>query len=134
MKSRLQYRRQAAELLARQPAKQARPAILKLLQNPRTEDTPAVAAALVNALCACGYDKSNWKTVEAMFERSYAPECVQLQEAILNLAATHKETQALKLLLRNLDETNPENCMITFRRCRDTGLILAGFLVLALIA
>ena len=37
-------------------------------------------------------------------------------------------------LLRNLDENDPESCMLTFRRCRDTGLILAGFLVLANVA
>ncbi|NKB29185.1 MAG: 4-hydroxybenzoate octaprenyltransferase [Rhodobacteraceae bacterium] len=37
-------------------------------------------------------------------------------------------------LLRNLDEGDPKSCMLTFRRCRDTGLILAGFLVLACVA
>jgi len=37
-------------------------------------------------------------------------------------------------LLRKLDERDPESCMLTFRRCRDSGLIAAGFLLLATFA
>lgn len=102
-------RKRAAELIANQPVADANAAILKLLDNPRVCAQLAVTAQLIRSLARCGYASAQWDKLENLFERDYAPERVQLQEAVLLLAEQHKERQALRLLLRNLDEPIPAN-------------------------
>lgn len=105
----LVIRKRAAALLAQQPAADATPMILALLKNSKVTSTPTVQAELVHALAATGYKSSHWGEVDSLFERDFAPERIPLQEAILKLAAQHKEKQAIKLLLRHLDEPSAEN-------------------------
>ena len=102
-------RKRAAEALSLQPAKQAQPAILKLLEGKGKQGKPAppVMVSLVDGLSRVGYRPKDWKLLEKMFERDYAAERVPLQEAIINLVIAHKETQAIDMLLENLDEPAP---------------------------
>jgi HEAT repeat protein len=102
-------RKRAAELIGNQPADKANPLIRKLLKSPRVDSQPAVAAELVRALARCSYETAQWSDLEDAFESSYHAERVPLQEALLELIATHKEKKAIPLLLRNLDEPVPEN-------------------------
>lgn len=102
-------RQKAAAVLARQPAKDANPAIRKLLGHARVGSEPTLQAELIRALANCGYDKSQWQDIADLFEREYHAERVTLQEAILDLVARHQEQQALPLLLRNFDEPIPEH-------------------------
>ena len=102
-------RRFAAEALSLQPEKQARPAILKLLDNDKVQDAPPVLAALVDGLSRCGYRSKDWDTVERLFGDDFAAPRVPLQESVLALAKAHKEKQSVKLLLDNLDEPAPAN-------------------------
>ena len=102
-------RKRAAELVANQPPKEANATIRKLLKSARVGSQPAVTAELVRGLARTGYDTTQWHEVEGIFERAYEPECVPLQEAILELVVKHKEKEAVPLLLRNLDEPTPQN-------------------------
>ena len=102
-------RKRAAELLGNQPDKQANAAIRKLLKNGRVTSYPAVQAELVRSLSRCGYDSKMWGEIAEEFERYYDLERVPLQEAMLELVITHKEKQAIPLLLRNIDEPVPSN-------------------------
>ena len=104
-------RNRAAEALSLQPAKQAQPAILKLLEGKGRQGKPAppVMVSLVDGLSRVGYRPKDWKLLEKMFERDYAAERVPLQEAVINLVIAHKETQAIDMLLENLDEPAPED-------------------------
>jgi hypothetical protein len=102
-------RKRAAELLAQQPPKQARPELLRLLRSEQCKSQPAVLATLVASLSRCDYQPGDWTEIAGWFERDYAPEFVPLQEAILDLVARHREKRAVDLLLRNLDEPRPAN-------------------------
>lgn len=102
-------RKRAAELVAMQPEKDANTTLRALLKNPRVNGTPQVCAQLVRSLAACGYEAKQWAEVEGLFERDFAPECISLQEAVLDLAAKHKERAAIPLLLRNFGEPTPAN-------------------------
>jgi hypothetical protein len=102
-------RKRAAELLGNQPAAEANGTIRRLLKNTRLGSHPPVIGELVRGLSRCGYDKSQWSEIDALFERDYHIERVPIQEAVLDLVIAHKEAQALPLLLRNLDEPVPEN-------------------------
>lgn len=102
-------RRRAAELLANQPAIDAAPTILKLLKSPKLGAQLAVQADLVKGLSRCGYQASHWKEIADLFELDYSADRVPLQEALLALIETHKEKQALPLLLRNMDEPAPKD-------------------------
>jgi hypothetical protein len=99
--------RRAAELLGNQPAEAANPALRKLLRHARVRGSGPVLAEIVGALARCGYDKSQWSDIGDLFEQSYAAEFLPVHIAVLDLAAAHKEVQALPLLLRNLDEPVP---------------------------
>lgn len=98
--------KRAATLLADQEPAEALAAIRKLLKNPKLTE-PLVLTELVRGLVRCGYDKSHWADVEPLFERAFGQESVPLQEAILDLAKTFREKQAVPLLLRHLDEPAP---------------------------
>lgn len=100
-------RKRAAELLVNQPQPDANAAIRKLLKNTKVASSHAVTAELVRTLARCGYDKTQWNDVADLFEREYSVERVPVQEAVLDLVVAHKETQALQLLLRNIDEPHP---------------------------
>ena len=102
-------RKRAVELLALQPVGDSHPEIVRLLKSNGTQSQPAVQAALVGALAQCGYQTADWAAVGRLFGPDYAAERVPLQEAILGLAAEHKEKQSLELLLDNLDEPLPQN-------------------------
>jgi len=100
-------RKRAAELIANQPAAEANLTIRKLLKSPKVGTQPAVMAELVRALSRCGYQTAHWSDIGDLFERDYGAERVPLQEALLQLVETHKEKQAVPMLLRNLDEPVP---------------------------
>ncbi|MBK8980389.1 MAG: HEAT repeat domain-containing protein [Planctomycetes bacterium] len=102
-------RKRAAELLGNQPPKDAKRVIVQLLQNRDLDDMPAVLAALVDSLSRAGYESRDWEVLDGMFEREYSPERTGLQQAILRLIATHKEIQAIDLLLDNLGQPVPED-------------------------
>jgi len=102
-------RKRAAELLANQPQPDANAAIRKLLKNARVATSPPVMTELVRGLGRCGYDKAQWADIGDVFEREYQVERVPLQEAVLDLVIAQKETQALPMLLRNLDEPAPDS-------------------------
>jgi len=102
-------RKRAAELLANQPQADANSAIRKLLKNARVSSHTAVMSTLVRGLARCGYDKTQWSDIADLFEREYNPERVPVQEAVLELVIAHKETQALPMLLRNVDEPVPQD-------------------------
>lgn len=102
-------RKRAAELIANQPANEANATIRKLLKNPKVTTQYAVTAELVRALTRCGYQPAQWKEIDGLFEAEYHLDRVPVQEALLQLIETHKEKQAVDLLLRNLDEPSPKN-------------------------
>lgn len=102
-------RKRAAELLGNQPQKQANRTILKLLKNGRVSSQNNVMGQLVRSLSRCGYTSKQWKEIDNFFEREYNLDRVPLQEAILVLIAEHKEKQAIKMLLRNIDPPAPAN-------------------------
>lgn len=100
-------RKRAAELLAQQPARQARPELLRLLRSDRVKDQPSVLAALVAGLSRCDYQRDDWQLVDNLFEKEFGADRVPLQEAILDLVARCREKQAIDLLLRHIDEPRP---------------------------
>jgi hypothetical protein len=102
-------KKRAATLIGNQPAADANAAIRRLLKSPGVASQRAVLAELVRALSRCGYEPQQWAEISDLFERDYQPERVPLHEALLDLIATHKERQAVPLLLRNLDEPVPED-------------------------
>jgi hypothetical protein len=95
-------RKRAVELIANQPAVEANAAIRKLLKNTKVTTQYAVTAELVRALMRCGYQSAQWNEIGDLFEREYHLDLLQLIE-------THKEKQAVPMLLRNLDEPSPKN-------------------------
>lgn len=105
----LTVRRGAADALARQPTKETRPVLLNLLQDEKVEQAPELLASLVTALGHNGYQTKDWDQVEKMFGREFGPTFVPLQKAVLHLARTKKEKQAVPLLLQHIDEPAPEN-------------------------
>lgn len=102
-------RKRAAEILAQQPSKEAKPELLRLLASSKVGDQPAVLAEVVRGVANCDYDRKDWERLEDLFEREYALDRVPLQEAILDLVTRHKEARAIDVLLRNLDEPAPAN-------------------------
>lgn len=100
-------RKRAAELIAQQPASEAGPAVIKLLDHAKVVQHPTLLADLVRALVVLGWDGKNWKRLEKLFEQDYEAERVVLHEAILDLVIATREKQAMELLLRNLDEPIP---------------------------
>lgn len=102
-------RKRAAELIRDQPKAEATATIRKLVKNVRVRSSPGVMAELVRGLAQCGYEPKLWAEIGELFEVDFQPERVPLQEALLDLVATHKEKQAIPLLLRHLDEPAPED-------------------------
>lgn len=105
----LVIRNRAAQLLGNQPADEANATIRRLLASSKVGAYPTVMAELLRGLARCGYDKSQWKEIDQLFDREYHVDRVPIQEAWLELVIAHKEKQALPALLRNLDEPVPEN-------------------------
>jgi hypothetical protein len=104
----ISVRRAAAKALGDQPTKKARPAILRLIENPTVKREPLLLADLIGSLDRAGYDsKRDWKKIDGLFEREYGEEYVPLQKALLALITGKKEKQAVDLLLRNLGEPIP---------------------------
>ena len=99
----------AAELLGQQPDKEAKKSIARLIDHKRVEGMPGVQAALVHSLSRAGYTSRDWKLIDGLFEKKYAPERTGLQKAILQLVGEHKELQAIDLLIDNLGEPVPED-------------------------
>lgn len=101
-------RKAAADALGHQPEKETRRAIFVLLADNELHDVPQVQASLVNALSKAGYERGrDWEHLDGLFERSFEPERIPLQQAILRLVATHEEFDALDLLVDNLGEPVP---------------------------
>lgn len=105
----LAVRKRAAELLANQPQPDANAAIRKLIKNAKVASANPVMAELVRSLSRCGYDKTQWSDIADLFDREYHLDRVPVQEAVLDLVIANKETQALPVLLRNLDEPLASN-------------------------
>jgi hypothetical protein len=105
----LVIRKRAAELIRDQPKADATAAIRKLVKNARVRSSPGVLAELVRGLAHCGYESKLWNEIGDLFEVDFQPERVPLQEALLDLIATHEEKQAVPLLLRHIDEPAPED-------------------------
>lgn len=103
----LVLKKRAAEVLGNQP--EASKAVVALLQKPKVQEAPTVCAELVRVLLRGGYDPKHWAVMEPLFEVDFAPERMPLQEAMIEVAAAHKEANALPLLLRHLDEPTPAN-------------------------
>jgi hypothetical protein len=97
-------RKRAVELLAQQPAAEAKPEILRLLTSKGTQPFGPVLAALVAGLARTGYQSKDWAVAGKLFGQDYAADRVTLQEAILDLATQSKEKLAVDVLLENLDE------------------------------
>lgn len=102
-------KRQAVEMLAKQPQREAKKAVLALLKNGKVCANPQVQAGLVRALGETGYEAKDWKSIDDVFEADYDTERVPVHEAILDLIVEHKEVQGVPLLLRNFDEPTPGN-------------------------
>ncbi|MFT4511628.1 MAG: hypothetical protein ACI89X_003579 [Planctomycetota bacterium] len=102
-------KKQAVSMLSDQPKERAKPVILKLMRNVRLTANPQVEAGLINALSRTGYDAGDWKLIKELLESDYDNERIPAHEALLELVKTHKEVQAIPMLLRNLDEPIPAN-------------------------
>lgn len=102
-------KREAVDMLGDQPEQRAKKAVLKLLGNARVTGNPQVQAGLIRALSKTGYTGKDWKEIDDVFESDYDNERIPVHEAILELVKTHKEKQAVKLLLRNMDEPSAKN-------------------------
>ena len=102
-------KRQAVEMLADQPKDRARPVILKLLKNATVTANPQVQASLITALSNAGYSSEDWQEIDGVLESDYDTERVPVHEAVLDLVAKHKESKAIPMLLRNLDEPSPKD-------------------------
>jgi hypothetical protein len=102
-------KREAVAMLALQEDKPAKKAVVKLLGNARVTGNPQVQAALIRALGEVGYTAKDWKIIDDVFESDYDNERIPVHEAILELVRDHKEKQAVKLLLNNMDEPNAAN-------------------------
>jgi hypothetical protein len=105
----LVIRKRAAELIANQPGKETAGVLRKLMKNPKVAQHQPVLAELVRSLAKAGYEPAHWAELADLFESTFEPEAVPVQEAILTLAEQHKEKQAIPLLLRHIDEPAPEN-------------------------
>lgn len=99
-------RKNAAQALGHQPAKQAHTQLLKLIGEKRT---PEVLAVLIDSLSSAGYDKRDWKTLERLFETKFGEKYTAVQQEILALVVKHDEKQAWRLLSRHLDEPIPKD-------------------------
>lgn len=99
-------RKAAAQLLGRQPGKEARAALVKLIEV--RDQEPEVLAALITSLSTAGYTSGDWKKLEGLFERDFNEKYTAVQKALLELVTAHKEKQAWKLLLEHIDEPQPE--------------------------
>lgn len=102
-------KREAVQMLAVQPDKPAKKAVLKLLDSSRVTANPQVQAGLVRALGQTGYVAKDWKKIANVFEADYDNERIPVHEAILDLVRDHKEKQAIPLLLNNMDEPSPQS-------------------------
>ena len=102
-------KREAVQMLAVQPKKSAKKAVLKLLDNAAVTGNPQVQAGLIRALGRTGYVQKDWKQIARVFESDYDNERIPVHEAILELVRDHKEPQAIPLLLNNMDEPSPES-------------------------
>jgi hypothetical protein len=102
-------RKRAAVLLRDQPKEGAVATIRALLKSPKVKTQPGVLAELVRGLSLCGYESKSWDEIDELFELDYQAERVPLQEALLELITVHKESRAIELLLRNVDEPVPDN-------------------------
>ena len=105
----LTVRKAAAFALGRQPPPDSHNALVGLLKDDKVGAAPEVAASVVQALIQCAYVPADWAAVAPLFEKDFEANRSQLQQQILKLAAKHKEKQAVRLLLRHLDEPHPEN-------------------------
>lgn len=105
----LTVRKAAATALGRQPAADAHPQVITLLKDEKLCSAPEVAAALVQALSACGYTSADWPLVAQYFEKDFESVRAPLQRETLKLAGKFKEKQAVRLLLRHLEEPHPED-------------------------
>ncbi len=105
-------KRQAIKMLSDQPEMSAHKTILKLLKKADLTSNPQVEAGLITALSRAGYVAKDWPSIKDVFESDYDNERIPVHEAVLKLVTEHKESQAIPMLLRNLEEPNPENVEI----------------------
>lgn len=97
----------AAFALAHQPSKQANPALVYLLRSVKVRGNTPVLAATIRSLNKADYRDKQWRELQGLFQAKYDAEYIAVQKALLELIATHKEKQAVRLLVDNLDEPRP---------------------------
>ena len=100
-------RMKAASALGHQPSEQANPALVYLVRSVKVRGNTPVLAATIRSLNKAGYRDKQWRELKGLFEAKYDAEYVAVQKALLELIATHKEKQAIGLLVDNLDEPRP---------------------------
>ena len=98
-------RKTAAQLLGHQPEKEARRALLKLIEG--KDRPPEVLAPLITSLSSAGYQSRDWKKLEDLFALDFNEKYTAVQQAILKLVTAHKEKKAWKLLIEHIDEPAP---------------------------
>jgi len=103
--SSMTVRKTAAELLGHQPKKEARRALLKLIEN--KNQPPEILAPLITSLSSAGYTSRDWKKIKRLFDRDFNEKYTAVQKAILELITAHVEKQAWKLLVEHIDEPAP---------------------------
>ena len=101
-------RQKAAEAIGNQPKKNARPALVFLLSKTKINKDPGLTASVVRAINKSCYEARNWSALHKLFERSLSDrKAVDAQLAILQVARTQKEIQAIDLLVQHIDEPAP---------------------------
>ena len=113
-------RNRAAELIADQPEDVARAAIVALIADDKVCDNAPAAARLVDGLRRLGVAPdtrrglgqrgATWKRLTKLFDScGYRAEFVPLQKSIIALATADQATEAIDLLVANVDEPAPED-------------------------
>lgn len=97
----------AAAALGHQPSEQANPALVHLVRSVKVRGNAPVLAATIRSLNTADYSDKQWKELKGLFAAKYDAEYVAVQRALLELIVTHKEKQAVRLLVDNLDEPRP---------------------------
>ncbi|MCB9872512.1 MAG: HEAT repeat domain-containing protein [Planctomycetes bacterium] len=102
-------RQAAAKALGRQPRKKARPALISLIKKTKVSADPNLLASAIQALGESCYQPRDWALLQSIFDKSITDNnAVNLQSAILDLAGTSKEIDAVDFLIEHLDAPAPE--------------------------
>lgn len=101
-------RQEAVKALGKQPSKRARPTLTNLLNKSSIMKEPAMTAAIVRAISNNCYDGRDWNKFQKMFNQAETNnKAADAQRAILEAAGKHKEVDAIRLLVDNIDPPEP---------------------------